>query len=74
MALVPPDVNDADGIHGPVSLPAESDFDDELSELGDGGIGPEKSGGMMMFRGGRCADTGVGRLKIISAAIKPDSA
>jgi len=70
LVLVPADKG-AEGIHGPLSLPPESDFD-ELSELDGGPL--EKSGGVMMFLGGRCADTGVGNRQITSAASKPASA
>src|ERR1017187_3943454 len=72
LVLVPADKG-AEGIHGPVSLPPESDLDDdeELSELG-GGPPKETPGGMVKFRGWLCA--GNGRLQMISAASRPISA
>jgi hypothetical protein len=69
-----PLVSGAEGIHGPLSLPAESDFDDdaELSEL-DGGAPVETPDGMAEFREELCADAGVGEQQIISAAIRANS-
>src|ERR1039457_1469336 len=74
LVLVPADKG-AEGIHGPVSLPPESDFDDDeaLSEL-DGGEPRETPAGRLRFLGELCANTCVGEREIISAAIKPSSA
>jgi hypothetical protein len=69
-----PLVSGAEGIHGPLSLPAESDFDDddELSELDDGAPA-ETPGGMAEFREELCANAGAGKLQIISAASRANS-
>ena len=68
-----PLVNGAEGIHGPLSLPAESGLEGEFSGFG-GGVPPDKSGGVLTILGGLCAGAGTGKLQIISAAIKPVSA
>jgi hypothetical protein len=67
-------VNGADGIHGPLSLPDESDFgdDEELSELG-GGPPKETPGGKLKFRGGICAGEGIGSPHTSSIANTPHS-
>ena len=70
-----PLVSGAEGIHGPVSLLAESDFDgdDELSELDDDAPA-ETPGSTVEFREELCADAGTGELQITSAVIRANSA
>jgi hypothetical protein len=63
----------AEGIHGPPSLPDESDEDEELPES-DGGPPNETPGGSPMFLGGLCASARAGSRQRINAATRHNHA
>ena len=73
MSLMPPPVNGAAGIHGPVSLPAESGLgEEELPE--PGGMPMETPDGRTKFLGMPWAGEVVGSRHRRSAAGRPASA